>query len=1584
MKRLAKIRQSIRFAVLMFLAGRAAQVFANPTGLTVSAGHASMQQLGALLNVTVSQAAILNWQSFNIGAGETTSFLQPSANSVVFNYIGSANPSQIYGSLHANGTVILANANGFYFGPNSMIKVGGSFIATTAPLTPDFGAGATWQFTGIPPLASIVNYGQIEVGQGRSLFLIAENIENHGSLTAPAGDVGLYAGDTVMVSESPDGRGLSAAVTMPKGSVDNFGRVTADAGTIALAAQVVNQDGILQANSLQEKNGVIELVASDSLNLGANSQILAQGDNSAGGSQGGTVTLKSENNYSDATGSTIVTAGGANGGNGGNIEVSAPNIQVLNSAMDARAQDGFTAGEFLLDPVNIVLGTSTAGGAINVNTAFSGFSAVLLQATGNITLNANTAWDLSGSTGQTAGQLTLEAGGDIVFNKNSQIVDENAWNVSLSAGYASGSVQAGVGNIYLNGSNGGTVNGTIQTAASNINLAAGNSIQLGSGTVGTTGGNVTWQSGGNITFGKNSAIATSADGGVTLDAGYNFASGTINSGSGNVYLNGSSGGTLNGTITTAGGDINLLAGQNVLVGSGSVYTTGGGGIFAYAMTGNISAGSANGGSSYGGNYDIGNSGSTPTPVLGGIATAAGGNVTLIAGNNIDSTSKHTSTQLAAASGTYGSGDVNVIAGNQITGNYNLANGTGTMLAGEQVSTVQAGALQNSGADPSAYASTLKNLETAVTQSSNAGGNIGAAPSSGNPSTAPVTLGLINGSWNAWAANDLSLKEIINPNGAFNDSQSFLYNYALGAAANLWAGNAIELVGGSFGSVASSVNKMPIYAPDLSLNAGAGGILLDTSIILAPSSEGSLSITTRNGGNLTGKLTAGSTVLTGITMSDSGSTDYTTFSSGHAAVLLHLNDPNPQPVLVDVSGSIGNFSLTVPTFADITVDATQPFVTPTGQSILGTYNFAFKGQNLSPDQTTSINVLGSITYRGDVTPISLTTAQLADLLPTALFTDSADQAVTDNLRYDASTGQLIYVGVMSATDLNFLLNPTVLVLNKNGQPETQLLVEANGQPILDANGNPQFVDITKPLTLDATQQGMITELYNATKGSTLGSQGLAVAGAGHFNVSANSMDLGVSAGITVLAPDATLAAISPYGADLNVTTVGDLSMTSTTIANESLFGGINLNVGGALNVGGEFTAYDPPSVPKGIFTTSGGNISVIVNGDVNINGSRIAAYNGGNITVLSKTGDVNAGSGGAGYVNVSALELNPLTGQLQLNPVTGQPAYINASIAGSGILATTLFGSEATLGNILVEAPNGNIFSSQGGVIQISFNASDASKATAELLAGYELQDAGGNLVLAQNLANGTPVLALDDQNLVALGSPIQFLPSGSSLPVSLTPLLDAEGNPHLDASGNPLYIETSDASKNVVEIVNNSIQPLLDASGNPIKVAAPLAASGNPILVLGRNIDAAGSGIIAQNVVAKATGNVAGLFIGFASVNLSANSYGKGLAIGPTVDISEPGDSGPTAIQVVSPDPTVNGISGSPSPSDAASAPQTVAQTTDAASDVAKSSGGSDDDNDLLNKKKKGIGLAQKVGRVTVILPGAKKLSEKAVADNPL
>ena len=75
---------------------------------------------------------------------------------------------------------------------------------------------------------------------------------------------------------------MSMQVTLPQGSVNNYGTLIADAGTIEMNAKVINQNGFLQANSVQNVGGVIELVASDQLNLGADSQIIAKGDDSVG------------------------------------------------------------------------------------------------------------------------------------------------------------------------------------------------------------------------------------------------------------------------------------------------------------------------------------------------------------------------------------------------------------------------------------------------------------------------------------------------------------------------------------------------------------------------------------------------------------------------------------------------------------------------------------------------------------------------------------------------------------------------------------------------------------------------------------------------------------------------------------------------------------------------------------------------------------------------------------------------------------------------------------------------------------------------------------------------------------------------------------------------------------------------------------------------------------------------------------------------------------------------------------------------------------------------------------------------------
>lgn len=1351
--------------IALVAAGRGVKLFANPQGMTVVSGSASAQISGSQLNVTVGQFTVLNWNSFNIQAGETTSFLQPSGNSLVYNNIGSANPSQIWGNLTANGTVILANANGLYFGPNSMVKIGGSFIATTAPLPPDFGAGSAWQFTGMPPLAKIVNYGQIQTGTGHSLYLIAEQIENNGTLTAPGGDIQLAAGQSVLVNERPDGHGLSANVTLPAGSVDNYGNIVADAGTIALHAQVVNQDGIIQADSVRSRNGDIELVAGDAVNLGANSQISARGDTSSPASSGGTVIVQAGSSFGDTTGSSISVAGGSRGGNGGSIEVSAPSILSLNTVLDASAQPGWIGGIFSLDPVNIILGTSTAGGAINVNSAFNGFSSIQLQASGNISLSAGTIWDLSNSTGNNTGQLNLSAGGNIIFGSQAQIIDANDWSVNLAAGVnsTSGQVQSGIGSIQVN-------SGDIQLAQGSISLAAGQDITVGSGFINTFGG-------GNITA---NALAGSITAGVN-NAGYTFganSAGVENSGYG--YYVGSS---VNGE-----------------------------------------------------------------PQVGGISTVEGGNVTLEAGQNVISIPNTPAHTAPGASGAYGQepGDVTIIAGNQIQGNYLVRNGTGLLEAGVSVQNGQVTVL-------------------------NPAADIGAPASSTAPAS-PVSLSLVSGNWLAYAANDLDISEVRNPNGTFNPNkiavpqgsyvgnidsagtvtaaparQAFLFDYAPDDSATFWAGDSITLGSPSLprGISTSSLAppNSPVYPSSLSLYAGAGGITIENPILLYPSSQGSLTI--NDLGNLNGIFIPSSTggtggTVTGITMSDSGLPDWTTFADGHAATPLHLNDPNP--VVINVSGDIDTFNLVVPTFAEITV---------TGSTL----NFGFTGQNVSTSQESYLKVGGDITYQG-----ALSTESFSDSLPASLFNSalSADPNATANLFYDAVNKTLSYGGVMSATTEAFLLNPTTVVL------------DANGNPVLDGNGNPETTPVIFPSSqAQSDYAAAIVNLYVKSQSATFAdAEGINLNGSGAFDITARNMDLGISGGINANKLSLpSLTGQDPYGANLDISLSGDLEMTTSKISNSGLLGGIQIGsssepVGGTIDLGLQTGIFGAADATRGIFTSGGGNVSVTAVGDINVDGSRIATLDGGDVQVSSLQGDVNAGAGGNGSVTVdTVVQLGP-DGRLE---TFGSDENAGNTIYGSGIMALSLGESTVPVGNITVTAANGSINADVGGIQQVAYN----------------------------------------DQ-----------VPTGA-------------------------FID----------------------------------------LTAGQNINAGNSGVIGSNIKVQAGGNISGIFIGSGGIDINAGNNFSGTVVGSTaVSLSAGGavsgnviGGGDVAVsgQTITADiigstvAAAGDTSGATQGFSTASVPQESARVTDL---PVPATGGENDDNDK-KKKNKPISLAQRISRVTVLLP---------------
>src|SRR5262249_37388565 len=138
--------------------------------------------------------------------------------------------------------------------------------------------------------------------------------------------------------------------------------------------------------------------------------------------------------------------------------------------------------------------------------------------------------------------------------------------------------------------------------------------------------------------------------------------------------------------------------------------------------------------------------------------------------------------------------------------------------------------------------------------------------------------------------------------------------------------------------------------------------------------------------------------------------------------------------------------------------------------------------------------------------------------------------------------------------------------------------------------------------------------------------------------------------------------------------------------------------GTLNLGSQ-DLFGQSRFAFGIYTSGRSDVHVTSAKDINIEGSRIAAYNGGNVFVKSLDGNVNVGSGGNTYVNV----------QLVSRDANNQAVTREDPIYGSGIVAVSLPadlrspGDHALPGDITVESPHGDIISSKAGILQIALD-----------------------------------------------------------------------------------------------------------------------------------------------------------------------------------------------------------------------------------------------------------------------------------------
>jgi len=229
---------------------------ANPLGAQVPAGggSAAVQGQGSAL-VTVTQSsnrAIVNWNTFNIGAGETTRFIQPDASAVALNRVtGGLGASQIFGTISANGRVFLINPYGVLFGAGAQINTAGFLASTNDIRNRDFMHGRyNFNKPGRPD-ASIVNLGNIHITPSSTGFaaLVAPGVRNAGTITANLGHVALASGNgftldfygdkliTLKVGDQVAAKVLDVSTGQPLDAlVKNEGRLRANGGQVELTA----------------------------------------------------------------------------------------------------------------------------------------------------------------------------------------------------------------------------------------------------------------------------------------------------------------------------------------------------------------------------------------------------------------------------------------------------------------------------------------------------------------------------------------------------------------------------------------------------------------------------------------------------------------------------------------------------------------------------------------------------------------------------------------------------------------------------------------------------------------------------------------------------------------------------------------------------------------------------------------------------------------------------------------------------------------------------------------------------------------------------------------------------------------------------------------------------------------------------------------------------------------------------------------------------------------------------------------------------------------------------------------------------
>lgn len=575
--------------------------WALPTGDQLVAGQATVSTPTAnVLQIDqASQKAVINWQGFSVAPTEVVNINQPDANAALLNRVVGQDASQIQGQINANGQVYLVNPNGVVFSKTAQVDVGG-LIATTHDISNADFINGNQHFTQNGATGAVENHGTINAKDGGVVALIGEQVINTGTINTPKGTTALAAGKTVDLDFQGNGL-IAVKVTEAalNAQITNQGAIQADGGRVVMTAKaanqlintVINQEGVVKARGLVERNGEIILEGGDNGITQVSGTLDVSGNGA--GEKGGKIIVTGDKVLVDS--SAKLNAAGATGGGeilvGGSWQNSDTSVRQANATivkqgaiLDASATDNGKGGTVVAwsnihDPNSATRawGTFLAKGGVN------GGDGGRIETSGHWLNTDNIKVDASATRGNSGLWLldpwdviiqNVTSGNAVFTNPFAPVADSTILASDISAALSNGisvTITTGTtgttsaGNITVNSSISKTLGGdatltlqaanrinvnpwvTIASLAGRLNLdfqsasdgSNGAVINIQGATINSDSGTIRVSMGRyRVTPSRSSSKLASSTGGGYVDGVYIIGNSSINSGTGTISIEG--------------------------------------------------------------------------------------------------------------------------------------------------------------------------------------------------------------------------------------------------------------------------------------------------------------------------------------------------------------------------------------------------------------------------------------------------------------------------------------------------------------------------------------------------------------------------------------------------------------------------------------------------------------------------------------------------------------------------------------------------------------------------------------------------------------------------------------------------------------------------------------------------------------------------------------------------------------------------------------------------------------------------------------------------------------------------------------